>query len=249
MTEWMPHLNKWLWDEQRGLKQTKGVETYLSGIIQNGWNLAMKDRKRIIHAYEDSMKNIFEVSGIWPDALQFALASYAIQSIKSRPLQIINVMSGLGKTRMVHAAALYGIVEMQQKKIHIVLPNNHLVARESKQFESYWRMTGSVDKIAYHTTLDFPSEIGSVVLIDEVDYFLYNDPNRFYALTRDKVVIGFTATTGTHKLRTIEKQVLSDMQFVERSYWPKDVEKPVLPFLQEKVNANCFRGLNEWLRN
>jgi hypothetical protein len=72
------------------------------------------------------------------------------------------------------------------------------------------------DKVTYRVGIkDFKPVPNALIIVDEIDVFLLDDPCEFKAVIAANACIGLTATTaGT----AMEKQVAKALEFVERSY-------------------------------
>ena len=110
VVDWHSSLNSWFWNENSGLKQVGSVPNYLNELNAVGIRLTKPQMKNINDAYLITLKGIFEQAGVSPDTLQYAIAGYAMESLTKELKQMWEIMSGLGKTRIIHTAALYWYV-------------------------------------------------------------------------------------------------------------------------------------------
>lgn len=62
--------------------------------------------------------------------------------------------------------------------VHIVIPNNLLLARDKKKFAHFFQML-SIEPI-YHNDLQFEALPKSLIVIDEIDVLLSENPLKFY---------------------------------------------------------------------
>ena len=51
-----------------------------------------------------------------------------------------------------------------------------LCEREKQEFEDYWILSGMQEKVSYHSNLNFAKSDGDLILIDEADFFILDDP-------------------------------------------------------------------------
>ena len=63
-------------------------------------------------------------------------------------------------------------------KVHFVYPNKMLMMREVDEFSDYWRLSDCENRISYHCSLDFRHRQGDLILIDEADAFLLQEPGK-----------------------------------------------------------------------
>jgi hypothetical protein len=89
------------------------------------------------------------------------------------------VGSGEGKSRIMAFSALIGLETGMFKKVHMVFNNKHLMERDRKDFEDLWSLTEHRDKVQYHTGLDFEPEENSLILVDESDRHMFDEPKNF----------------------------------------------------------------------
>ncbi len=114
---------------------------------------------------------------IKPDNMQFSIAIYAVASLHKRPKQLWQLYAGQGKSRIIAAAALHALMERDINNVHIVFPTTHLMERDKLAFESYFFLTDNDEAIHYHDDLEFVTEKGDLVIIDEVDHSIYDIPD------------------------------------------------------------------------
>lgn len=96
--------------------------------------------------------------------------------------------------------------------MHIVIPNNLLRKRDEKKFAHFFQLHSI--KPVYHEDLQFESSPHSLVLVDEIDVLLNEDPTQFHAqleLLANCTTIGFTATL--FQVTEMEHAILTRMSF------------------------------------
>ena len=110
-------------------------------------------------------------------------------------------------------------------KVHIVFENEHLLNRDRVDFEDYWLLLSyESDKIEYHVGCDFQVGQHELVIVDEADALMFNDPIKFQQFTSDCVCICFTATPDNQQAKGLEARVVASMKF-EKFYYVLDPNK------------------------
>ena len=74
-------------------------------------------------------------------------------------------------------------------------------------------MAGKEDSVKYTTTLDFKLEENTLLICDELDYFLYNDPYNFLKVSQGLRLIGFTGTAAEEGVEGIEDLTIKNFKF------------------------------------
>jgi hypothetical protein len=99
----------------------------------------------------------------------------------------------------------------------MVFPNNELMKRDKADFEDLFMFAtgGEIDKIKYHVGTDFTPIVNALVILDEVDYFMFKDPLEFKAFVSNSSCIGFTATSANGNA---EEKVAVELGFQQFSY-------------------------------
>jgi superfamily II DNA or RNA helicase len=112
---------------------------------------------------------------------------------------------------------MISLLSGQSEKIYMVFPNEHLMKRDQAEFEPLITVSSmGEEKVTYRVGLkDFKPEPNALIIVDEIDVFLLDEPIEFKAIIANNACIGLTATTaGT----AMEKQVAKALEFKERSY-------------------------------
>lgn len=113
-------------------------------------------------------------------------------------------------------------------------------------------MTDFEKNVHYHDDLIFESEKGDLIIIDEVDHFIYGDTKQFYFFQQNKKIIGFTVTASTKEIKGLERSVFECIKFHEATYWPSGVPKPYIDYSFRGVDVSntmdLCRELNRYLR-
>lgn len=66
-------------------------------------------------------------------------------------------------------------------------------------------MAGLADKVSYHVGLDFEHIDRSILVIDESDTLIFNDPNAFKEMMAKSRCICFTATPDDNNVKGAER--------------------------------------------
>jgi len=105
-------------------------------------------------------------------------------------------------------------------KVHLIFENNHLLARDKSDFESYWLLLGyGEDKIEYHVgCCGFKPAVGELVIVDEADTFMLGDPVGFATFIDECCCLCFTATPDNCDAKGTEAKVISALKFHKYSY-------------------------------
>jgi hypothetical protein len=77
----------------------------------------------------------------------------------------------------------------------MVFPNEELKERDKADFENLFLfVTEGDDMVSYHVGIDFKPIDNAVIIVDEADYFMFEDPPKFKLFVKDSACICFTAT-------------------------------------------------------
>jgi hypothetical protein len=74
--------------------------------------------------------------------------------------------------------------------------------------------------VIYHRRFDFEISTDEIILIDEIDQFIFDDPEQFNSFTKYSNVIGFTATRGSKSHQSHENKIYSDLQLTDYCFDP-----------------------------
>ena len=84
-------------------------------------------------------------------------------------------------------------------------------------------LSSLTNKVHYHNKLDFTPKSTDVVIIDESDVFIFNEPSLLDNTLTEARCICFTATSLARKSVKIEDEVLNDLGFEHFRYWPLNI--------------------------
>jgi superfamily II DNA or RNA helicase len=78
----------------------------------------------------------------------------------------------------------------------MVFPNEHLMNRDKAEFELLISLSSmGEDKVTYRVGIDdFKPEKNALIIVDEIDIFMLDDPCKFKAIIAANPCIGLTAT-------------------------------------------------------
>ena len=77
-----------------------------------------------------------------------------------------------------------------------MFPEEFLVDRDRNQFSDIWKHFNIEERVSYHPNLDFDKDPDDLLIYDESDHFLFNNPKLFDEFTSENQCICFTATPG-----------------------------------------------------
>ena len=106
------------------------------------------------------------------------------------------VGGGQGKSRIVASSTLLALVEMGFEKVYLVFSNQWLLDRDRADFADWLVIGDLTEKVEYKVGLkDLPAKSENALLIfDEADEFIFQDPKTFMDLVGTHCSIGLTAT-------------------------------------------------------
>jgi len=76
-------------------------------------------------------------------------------------------------------SALLGLKTGMFKMIHLIYANKHLMERDKADFEDLWRLAECQDKVEYRVGCDFEPAESSLILVDESDRLMFDEPKNF----------------------------------------------------------------------
>ena len=80
---------------------------------------------------------------------------------------------------IISGIAISYLLTTKESRLHILFPNADLMKRDEELFLDYWRLSGTLERIKYHHTLNFECGVTDLLLVDESDHFIYNHPFEF----------------------------------------------------------------------
>ena len=138
----------------------------------------------------------------------------------------------MGKSFIVACLALLACLEHKYARITIVVPNNYLISRDKQRFSSLFKNFESL--IQYQDDIDFEIVANHLILMDEADNLLYQQPEKFFSIGASKLsinnkrvrpkIVCFTSTKGHGTL--LWQKLLELQEYKELSYWPTGFAVP-----------------------
>ena len=83
------------------------------------------------------------------------------------------------------------------------------MCKDEVDFEELWILSGFKDKVVYHANMGFSVEEGELIIFDEADEYIYNDPKAFLGFIGECMCVCLTATTGGSGKEAAEKTILN----------------------------------------
>ena len=85
-------------------------------------------------------------------------------------------------------------------RVHFIHPTTYLKERERVTFKRYWQLQSLEERVIFHVGLDEleKADVGErdILLFDESDDFLFEEPERFLKVIGSSSCVCFTATPG-----------------------------------------------------
>ncbi len=130
VAEWREMLNEWSLDEFHGIKQNEPLEDYYKELAERNWTLNKPQMKQLSEGRLPSMKDVFDSVQLRPDNFQYAVATYAVESLKKHKMQLWSLPGGTGKSRTMASAGLYALLKEKVPTVHFVFHTKHMMARD-----------------------------------------------------------------------------------------------------------------------
>ena len=77
--------------------------------------------------------------------------------------------------------------------------------RDLEEFAYFWQLASLTNKVSHHVGLDFVHIERSILVIDESDTLIFNDPNAFKEMMAKSRCICFTATPDDNNMKGAER--------------------------------------------
>jgi hypothetical protein len=88
-----------------------------------------------------------------------------------------------------------------------------LLQRDQEAFRKYWLITQCEERVEYHLGLNFAKDGKGVVICDEADELIFDNPGNFKKSTQQCKVIALTATPDNGNALGLENAVLKALNF------------------------------------
>ena len=145
----------------------------------------------------------------------------------------VSLPGGFGKTTIICSTALGALLASDFEKVHLVSPNKSLSQRDRNETERIYSLSNTTEQIEYHSDLEFEVSDKDLVLVDELDFFMFKQTEHLLKLQGR--VIGFSATISDEHQVGYESKIIERMAFREITCWPRNVPKPCDPWIDEEI--------------
>jgi hypothetical protein len=99
--------------------------------------------------------------------------------------------------------------------------------RDLEEFAYFLKLAGLADRVSYHVGLDFEHIYGSILVIDESDTLIFDNPDAFREMMAKSRCICFTATPDDNNRKGVERQVITDIGLTKFEYgYPAELTAP-----------------------
>ena len=61
--------------------------------------------------------------------------------------------------------------------------------KDQADFSSLWTLSRFEDKVVYHESMGFTAAEGELIIFDEADEYIYNDPKAFLAFIGERMCV------------------------------------------------------------
>ena len=185
-----------------------------------------------------------------PNNLQVAKAQAACHLIDRYGRQIWQIPGGQGKLLIFATIALMLLKsDSGVQRVHLVFSNELLKEKDKQAFENLYLLANVEDQVEYQVGLDFEMGTEDVLVIDEGDVWIYEDPNKFDRLTAKTKLIALSGSTRDTQLDGIEHDVLKKLGFkifdqISQEY-PMEQRKPEW----ERIKLKDDQAILEFVRS
>jgi len=171
-----------------------------------------------------------------PNNLQLSIAQAAFGLIDKYQRQLYVLPCGSGKSRVAATLALLLLgLKPKVKNVHIVYSNDILLRKDEEDFQDLWKLLPNGERVSYHSDTSFLPGSSSVVIMDESDEAVFNDPKAFQKFARKTSCVCLTATCAETYIGGIERNVLKKMDF--------RIFEDLIEHAGKKVTAPSFKKL------
>lgn len=94
------------------------------------------------------------------------------------------------------------------QKVHLVFTNAVLMDKDKVDFEALWILSDLKTKVVYHEDIAFIVEEGELVIFDEADEYIYDNPTAFVDFIKKHMCVCLTATSGGNNQEAAERAIL-----------------------------------------
>ena len=143
--------------------------------------------------------------------MQEAIACYAVASLATIKHQLWELYASIGKSRIIACIGLMALSSKVVKTVHIVVPNAALKRRDESDFGDYWKFSGLEMCVKYHDKLDFKPTKTDLLIVDEADKLVFEDPLKLRGVQKVCATICFTATLPSSKQMALEQRIIDQL--------------------------------------
>ena len=121
--------------------------------------------------------------------------------------------------------------------------------QDKDSFSDLWPMMKHGDRVERHAGLDFQAKSNEVLVFDEVDELLFENPVVFARFIKNHSVIALTATVDDAQKDSIERSIIEHLGF---QIWDHKLGKKLkeLPNPEfEKIPLNNFAAIDEFVKS
>jgi hypothetical protein len=90
--------------------------------------------------------------------------------------------------------------------------------RDKADFEDLWRLAECQDNVEYRVGYDFEPEENALILVDESDKLMFNEPKNFKKFIEKKFCVCFTATPSNCDQQGVEAEAVKALGFKQYNY-------------------------------
>ena len=180
--------------------------------------------------------------------MQEAISAYAAVALQENKWQVWQLICSFGKSRIIHGVGLMLLNMKAFSRVHIVIPNTALMQRDIKDFADYWCFGGFEGNVLYHEGLNFKHGKNDVLLIDEADLLIFEDPMLLKKALKQSAAICFTATPPQSGQQSLERKIYDHLSLKSYEYWPQALAKPQNTRLVKTVDAKYAGDLAAFIR-
>ena len=110
------------------------------------------------------------------------------------------------------AALIYLLNLSEDGTVHFVFPTEYLSQRDKKAFQHFWTLHQFEGRVEYHVGVDFQKTPKDLLIYDEIDAWMFDEPGKFNTFTGDNPCICLTATPGANgEEASLEEQVILNL--------------------------------------
>ena len=147
-----------------------------------------------------------------PNEMQLAVSIYTAATCLTTKRVVVEQPPGVGKQREQWALAVLLLEKNIAKRVILVHTCESIQYRETSDFHDYPEMLTAKGNLEFRRALPDDCKFGDVVVVDELDYFLYKDPVAFKRFAERTSFVGFTASTPDAVLSKLEDQVTRSLR-------------------------------------